>query len=74
MLLYVAIKMGFETPMNKWIGENYKTIFEEINAGAYSFLKIDNLRKKFDLNQAGTNEIKLLFKLLVLAKWKKAFS
>lgn len=67
-------KMGFETPMNKWIGENYKTIFEEINAEAYSFLKIDNLRKKFDLNQAGTNEIKLLFKLLVLAKWKKAFS
>lgn len=67
-------KMGFETPMNKWIGSNYKAIFEEVEAANFSFAKTSVLKQKFESGTAGTNEIKLLYKWWVLVKWRKVFS
>ena len=66
-------KMGFETPMNKWIGGNYKTIFEEVEAANFTFAKTSVLKQKFESGTAGTNEIKLLYKWWVLVKWRKVF-
>lgn len=66
-------KMGFETPMNKWIGGNYKAIFEEVEAANFSFAKTSFLKQKFESGTAGTNEIKLLYKWWVLVKWRKVF-
>jgi len=66
-------KMGFETPMNKWIGGNYKTIFEEVEASNFSFAKTAVLKQKFDSGTAGTNEVKLLYKWWVLVKWRTVF-
>ncbi|MBL7895389.1 MAG: asparagine synthase (glutamine-hydrolyzing) [Bacteroidia bacterium] len=66
-------KMGFETPMNKWIGGNYKTIFEEVEAANFTFAKTSVLKQKFESGTASTNEIKLLYKLWVLVKWRKVF-
>ena len=67
-------KMGFETPMNKWIGGNYKAIFEEVEAANFSFAKTSVLKQKFESGTAGTNEIKLLYKWWVLVKWRKVFN
>lgn len=66
-------KMGFETPMNKWIGGNYKAIFEEVEAANFSFAKTSVLKQKFESGTAGTNEIKLLYKWWVLVKWETVF-
>lgn len=66
-------KKGFETPMNKWIGGNYKTIFDSLNQSQLSFVNLETLRKQFDAQTAGTKEIKLLYKLYVLALWQKVF-
>lgn len=66
-------KKGFETPMNKWIGGNYKTIFEALDENALSFVKLGSLKESFGSNTAGTPEIKLLYKLYVYSLWRKAF-
>jgi len=66
-------KKGFETPMNKWIGGNYKMIFDTLNKTDLPFIKLDVLKQKFDSQKAGTKEIKLLYKLYVLSLWKKVF-
>lgn len=66
-------KMGFETPMNKWIGGNYKTIFEEVEAANFTFAKTSVLKQKFESGTADANEIKLLYKWWVLVKWRKVF-
>lgn len=66
-------KKGFETPMNKWIGGNYKKIFEVLEPNDFKFMKFDTLKQSFDSQKAGTKEIKLLYKLYVLALWRKAF-
>ena len=66
-------KKGFETPMNKWIGGNYKMIFDSLDQKDIPFIKLDSLRQYFDVGKAGTKEIKFLYKLYVLGLWKKAF-
>jgi asparagine synthase (glutamine-hydrolysing) len=66
-------KKGFETPMNKWIGGNYKTIFESLDQNGLDFIKIGSLKQKFDSGSAGTPEIKLLYKLYIYTLWRKAF-
>ncbi len=66
-------KKGFETPMNEWIGGNYKMIFDSLNKTDLPFIKLDNLKQQFDSGKAGTKEIKLLYKFYVLALWKKVF-
>jgi asparagine synthase (glutamine-hydrolysing) len=66
-------KKGFETPMDKWIGNSYKMIFDSMNQKDIPFIKLDTLKQQFDLGKAGTKEIKLLYKLYVLSLWKKTF-
>ncbi len=66
-------KKGFETPMDKWIGGNYKMIFDVLEKKELPFIKLDILKKQFDSQKAGTKEIKLLYKLYVLALWQKSF-
>jgi asparagine synthase (glutamine-hydrolysing) len=66
-------KKGFETPMDKWIGGNYKMIFDSLDRSGLEFMKLDVLKQQFDSQKAGTKEIKLLYKLYVLATWNKAF-
>ncbi len=66
-------KKGYSTPMNKWIGGNYKTIFEIIEAAKLDFVKTDILKNKFTSQTASSNEIRVLYKLYVLSLWKKVF-
>jgi asparagine synthase (glutamine-hydrolysing) len=66
-------KKGFETPMNKWIKGNYKKMFEILNPFEFDFVNLDKLKKKFDSETADTKEIKLLYKLYILALWNKIF-
>ncbi|MBK7667910.1 MAG: asparagine synthase (glutamine-hydrolyzing) [Sphingobacteriaceae bacterium] len=66
-------KKGFETPMNKWISGNYKMIFDSLNATDFQFMKLDVLKQQFDSGKAGSKEIKLLYKLYVLALWRNSF-
>lgn len=66
-------KKGFETPMNKWIGGNYKMIFDQLNKSDFQFMKLDILKQQFDSQKAGTKEVKLLYKLFILALWRKSF-
>ncbi len=66
-------KKGFETPMNKWVSGNFNNIIETVNASKFSFVKTDLIKKKFNEGKAGSFETKLLYKLLVLSLWKKAF-
>ncbi len=63
-------KKGFETPMQSWIKNLLPVILEEVTAAKFSFLNYDNLKKADPDN---INEIKILFKLFVLARWKKIF-
>lgn len=66
-------KKGFETPMNKWIGGNYKNIFDSLNTSQFSFMNLSVLKNSFDSGKAETKEIKLLYKLCVLSLWQKVF-
>jgi asparagine synthase (glutamine-hydrolysing) len=66
-------KKGFETPMNKWIGSNYKMIFDSLDKNGLEFMKFDVLKQQFDSGKAGTGEIKLLYKLYVLILWRRSF-
>jgi asparagine synthase (glutamine-hydrolysing) len=66
-------KKGFETPMDKWIGGNYKMIFDSLNKNDFQFMKLGELKQQFDSQKAGTKEIKLLYKLYVLSLWQKSF-
>lgn len=67
-------KKGFETPMNTWIGGNYKIILEEVEANEFTFMKTTELRNKFNNGTAGNTEVKVLFKWWVLSKWNKVFN
>jgi hypothetical protein len=49
-------------------------IFESLHEKDLPFIKLDPLKQQFDSGRAGTNEIKLLYKLYVLTLWKKAFT
>ena len=66
-------KKGFETPMDKWIGGNYKIIFDSLIEKDFQFIKLNVLKQQFDSQKAGSNEIRLLYKLYVLAMWKRVF-
>lgn len=66
-------KKGYSTPMNKWISGGYKQIFEIVEGAKLDFAKTDVLKNKFESKTAGTNEIKVLYKLYVMAVWKKVF-
>lgn len=66
-------KKGFETPMNKWIGGNYKMIFENLSKNDFPFIKLGTLKRQFDSQKASAKEVKLLYKLYILTLWNKVF-
>lgn len=63
-------KTGFETPMDKWIGKMRPTLLEEIKNAGFDFINPGSVDK---LNPSNSFHNKLLFKLFVLARWKKLF-
>ena len=63
-------KKGFETPMHSWVKNLMPQILEEINAAKFNFVNYSNLNK-IDANNF--NEIKILFKLFILSRWKGIF-
>jgi len=64
-------KKGFETPMKKWLTEFRPTMLEEVNALNADFINYNNLNK---INTMSFNELKMLFKLFILVRWKKVFA
>ncbi|MBA3665706.1 MAG: asparagine synthase (glutamine-hydrolyzing) [Bacteroidetes bacterium] len=64
-------KRGFETPMKKWLIPLKSLMIDEINTSGYNFVKPLNANAINLENQA---QLKLLFKLFILGRWKKVFS
>ncbi len=65
-------KVGFETPMNEWLGKLSPQIFESLNANDFPYLNLNNFKSAYNANNLMHN--KLLLKLHVLNTWKKVFS
>lgn len=64
-------KKGFETPMQKWMIELKPKMLREIKEAQFDFVNYSSLEKSDITNPF---HYKLLFKLFVLSRWKKAFS
>ena len=64
-------KKGFETPMQKWMLELKPKMLREIKDAEFDFVNYTSLEKSDITNPF---HYKLLFKLFVLSRWKKAFS
>jgi len=64
-------KKGFETPMQKWMIALKPKLIQEIKEAQFDFVNYNSLEKTDILNPF---HYKLLFKLFVLSKWRKAFS
>ncbi|MFO0357504.1 MAG: asparagine synthase (glutamine-hydrolyzing) [Sphingobacteriaceae bacterium] len=64
-------KVGFETPMFNWIKQLKPKIHEAISSANFEFIDPSQLKKLKDNNDPA--HLKLLFKLYVLANWKKVF-
>jgi asparagine synthase (glutamine-hydrolysing) len=65
-------KVGFETPMKDWILQLLPKIMPELEQANFDFIDIALVKKHFDASRM--NHIKMLFKLLVLARWQKVFA
>ncbi len=63
-------KKGFETPMQQWVQKLRPQLLSEIKAANFDFVNNNDLEKA---NPSGVFHNKLLFKLFVLSRWKKAF-
>lgn len=64
-------KRGFETPMKKWVTELKPMMVEEISAANFSFVKTQMLGK---VNNESLTQLRILFKLFMLARWRKVFA
>lgn len=64
-------KVGFETPMFTWINQLKPKIHEVISDAGFEFVDPTQLKKLKECNDP--SHLKLLFKLYVLANWKKVF-
>ena len=63
-------KKGFETPMKKWVTDLLPQMLEEINGLKLNFVAYENMK---NIDPSNLNELKVIFKLFVLARWKKVF-
>ena len=64
-------KKGFETPMQKWMISLKPKLLSEIKEAQFDFVNYQSIEKCDITNPFHS---KLLFKLFVLSRWKKAFS
>lgn len=64
-------KVGFETPMNEWLGKMAPKIFESLKSVDFDFIQLNKFKNEYKANDLAHN--KLLLKLFVLSTWKKAF-
>lgn len=64
-------KIGFETPMQKWMHQLRPQLLSDIKSAGFDFVNYQLLEKT---NPSNTFQNKLLFKLFILARWKKIFS
>jgi asparagine synthase (glutamine-hydrolysing) len=64
-------KKGFETPMKKWVTELKPVMIEEIKDAGFEFINAGDLHK---INNESLTQLRLLFKLFVLTRWKKVFA
>jgi asparagine synthase (glutamine-hydrolysing) len=63
-------KKGFETPMQQWVRKMRPLLVEEINAAKFDFLEPRSIQKS---NPSNVFDNKMLFKLFIIARWKKIF-
>lgn len=63
-------KIGFETPMKKWVIEAQDIMRKEILAANFEFITSTAIQK---LNLNNNKQNALFFRLFVLARWKKIF-
>src|ERR1043165_7854809 len=65
-------KVGFETPMRSWVTQLLPMMMKDIEAAQFEFVDQRSFKKNFDQNKM--RHIKMLFKLFMLARWKKVFT
>ncbi len=65
-------KVGFETPMRSWVKELFPKMVNDIEQAKFDFVDLDHLKKQF--KQDKSSHVKMLFKLFVLARWKRVFT
>ena len=63
-------KMGFETPMHEWMKLFKKKMLKEVTDSNPDYVNFNSLST---INANNANEMKLLFKLFVLVRWKAVF-
>jgi asparagine synthase (glutamine-hydrolysing) len=63
-------KIGFETPMNKWIKALWPQLKEEIAGANFDFVTKKGLA---EMNHFDERSSAMVFKLFVLARWQKIF-
>lgn len=64
-------KIGFETPMQKWMLQLKPQIMDEVKAAGFDFVDYTHLEKT---DHTSVFQNKLLFKLFILARWQKLFA
>ncbi|MGZ3900663.1 MAG: asparagine synthase (glutamine-hydrolyzing), partial [Bacteroidia bacterium] len=64
-------KKGFETPMKKWVIQLMPQMISEIKSADFDFVNNIYLDR---VNKESLTELKMLFKLFILSRWKKVFS
>jgi asparagine synthase (glutamine-hydrolysing) len=64
-------KRGFETPMQLWLSKLLPVMLQEITELDLPFVNYEQLQH---VNKGNLNELKLVFKLFILARWKKVFT
>jgi asparagine synthase (glutamine-hydrolysing) len=64
-------KKGFETPMKKWVTELKPLMIKDVKAAGFDFVKDDALDK---INNDNLTQLRILFKLFILSRWKKVFA
>lgn len=63
-------KKGFQTPMQEWVKKMKPKILEELKQSGFNFINFEGI-EGCDLNTVFQYE--MLFKLLILCRWKKVF-
>lgn len=64
-------KKGFEAPLKEWLLLKEEMILSEIKEGWQELINISEWKKEFTLKNKSSNELKLIFKLYLLNRWKK---
>ncbi|MGZ3921650.1 MAG: asparagine synthase-related protein, partial [Bacteroidia bacterium] len=64
-------KKGFETPMKKWVIQLMPQMISEIKSADFDFVNNIYLDR---VNKESLTELKMLFKLFILSRWKKVFA